>query len=99
LRRAAAARVRDPLTRSDRADSIAVWLDDHGVPERYDAAGALVDAGIDAAWLEDVSPRVPLDALGAVARSLMATATATALLDHVERRKTRIPELIAAGTS
>jgi hypothetical protein len=29
----------------------------------------------------------------------MATATATALLDHVERRKTRIPELIAAGTS
>jgi hypothetical protein len=100
LRRATVAQVRDPLTRSDRADSSAVWLDDHGVPERYDAAGALGDAGIDAAWLEDVSPRVPLDALGAVvARSLMATATATALLDHVERSKTRISELIAAGTS
>jgi CRP-like cAMP-binding protein len=57
--RTAAAQRLDPLARSDREDSVAAWLDDHGVLDSYDAAGTLVDAGLDAAWLEGMAQRVP----------------------------------------
>src|SRR5437764_1560768 len=97
--RAAAAETLDPLARSDREDDVAAWLDDHGVPDSYDAAGTLVDAGLDAAWLEGLAQRVPADALRAVVHSITATATARTLIDQVERGTTRICELLAAGKS
>jgi signal transduction histidine kinase len=96
---AAAAETLDPLARSDREDDIAAWLDDHGVPDSYDVAGTLVDAGLDAAWLEGLAQRVPADALRPVVRSITATATASTLIDQVERGTTRISELVAAVKS
>jgi signal transduction histidine kinase len=86
----------DPLARSDRVDSIAAWLDDHGVPESYDPAGSLVDAGLDAAWLETVAQRVPPEALQAVLRTITVTATAGVLVDQIERSTTRISDLVEA---
>jgi signal transduction histidine kinase len=97
--RAAAAEQLDPLARSDREDDVAAWLDDHGVPDSYDVAGTLVDAGLDAAWLEGLARRVPAAALRPVVRSLTATATASTLIDQVERGTTRICELVAAVKS
>jgi signal transduction histidine kinase len=96
---AAAAETLDPLSRSDREDDIAAWLDDHGVPDSYDVAGTLVDAGLDAAWLEGLAQRVPAGALRPVVRSITATATASTLIDQIERGTTRICELVAAVKS
>jgi signal transduction histidine kinase len=86
----------DPLARSDRVDSVATWLDDHGVPESYDPAGSLVDAGLDAAWLEMVAQRVPPEALQAVLRTITVTATAGVLVDQIERSTARISDLVEA---
>ena len=97
--RTAAADLLDPLARSDREDSVAAWLDDHGFPESYDAAGTLVDAGLDAAWLEDTARRVPPETLPAVVRTITVAATARALIDQLERSTTRISELVAAVKS
>ncbi|HEX6507517.1 MAG TPA: ATP-binding protein [Chloroflexota bacterium] len=94
-RRATAERL-DPLAYSDREDTLAAWLDDHGVSKSYDAAGTLVDAGVDVAWLEDVAQSVPPEALQAVLRSIIVTATAGALVDQVERSTMRVCDLVAA---
>jgi signal transduction histidine kinase len=97
--RAAAAQPLDPLTRSDREDTIAAWLDDHGVPDSYDVAGTLVDAGLDAAWLEGLAQRSELALVRAVVRSAVATVAGLSLVDQVERSATRISELVAAVKS
>jgi signal transduction histidine kinase len=97
--RAAAAEPLDPLARSDREDSIAAWLDGHGVPESYDAAGTLVDAGLDVAWLDGVAQTVPAEALGAVIRIITVGAAARSLVDQLESSTRRISELVAAVKS
>jgi signal transduction histidine kinase len=89
----------DPLTRSDREDAVADWLDDHDVPESYDAAGALVDVGFDLEWLEHVAARVPAETLTAVVRTLVVIATAGSLVDQIERSTTRISELVGSVKS
>ncbi len=94
--RVAVAEQLDPLERSDREDSMAAWLDERGVPESYDAAATLVDAGLDVAWLETVVQRVPPEALQAVLRTITVTAAAGALVDQVERSTTRVSELVDA---
>jgi signal transduction histidine kinase len=86
----------DPLERSDREESMAAWLEDRGVPESYDAAATLADAGLDTAWLETVVERVPPEALQAVLRTITVTAAAGALVDQVERSTTRVSELVDA---
>jgi len=97
--RAAGAQQLDPLARSDRADTVAAWLDDHGVPDSYDVAGTLVDAGLDTAWLTGMALRVPPELLRAVVRLLIATTTSLDLVDGVERGTARISELVAAVKS
>jgi signal transduction histidine kinase len=97
--RSAAAERLDPLEHSDREDIVAAWLDDHGLLESYDTAGTLVDAGLDAAWLEALAQRVPPEALHAVLRTITVTATAGSLVDQVEHSTTRISELVAAVKS
>ena len=97
--RTEAAEPLDPLARSDREDSLAAWLEDHGIPDSYDAAGTLVDAGIDGAWLEDAAQRLPPQTLPALVRTITVAATARALVDQVERSTTRISELVAAVKS
>jgi signal transduction histidine kinase len=89
----------DPLARSDRVDSVAAWLDDHGVLESYDPAGSLVDAGLDTAWLETVVQRVPPEAVPAVLRTITVTATAGVLVNQIERSTTRISDLVEAVKS
>jgi signal transduction histidine kinase len=86
----------DPLARSDREDSIAAWLDDRGIPESYDAAGTLVDAGLDVDWLETVAQHVPPETLQAVLRTVTVTAAARAVIDQVERSTMRVSELVEA---
>jgi signal transduction histidine kinase len=92
---AAAARL-SPLARSDRADALADWLHARGVPDAWDTAPALVDAGLDVPWLESLAAHVPPNALAAAMGWLAATITANQLLDLVEHSSERISELVRA---
>src|SRR5437867_238333 len=58
----------DHLARSDGAETIANWLDTHGVASAWDLAPTFVNAGLDVAWLDELAARLPpashADALG-----------------------------------
>jgi len=43
-----------PLEASDREDSLADWLDEHGIARGWELAPVLVQAGLDTAWLDKV---------------------------------------------
>jgi signal transduction histidine kinase len=52
-----------PLQVSDAEDALTDWLDDHGVDGAWELAPALVAAGVDQAWLEDIVSTVPPELL------------------------------------
>src|SRR5436189_4377388 len=58
----------DHLARSDRAETIANWLETHGVAAAWDLAPTFVSAGLDSAWLDRLADKIPpashADALG-----------------------------------
>lgn len=94
--RLAKAAVLDHLERSDRADAIASWLDDQGVATAWDLAPTFVNSGLDKAWLEELTGKLPeasrADALG----WLEARLNLKELLAQVEQSTTRIGELVKA---
>src|SRR5690349_18491538 len=42
----------DALTLADRESDLALWLEEHGVPDAWGIAGSLVAGGVDVAWCE-----------------------------------------------
>ena len=87
----------DPLELSDREDDVANWLEDHGVEDGFDLSAALVGAGLDEAWLEEVAGRVPDgEALDEVLGWLAAQLTAEELLREIEGSSARISGLVKA---
>ncbi|MDB6037478.1 MAG: Cyclic nucleotide-binding protein [Verrucomicrobiales bacterium] len=95
----AKAPVLDHLERSDRAETISTWLDSHGVASAWDIAPTFVNAGLDAAWLEELVSKLPTashaDALG----WLEARLNLKSLLTQVEQSTGRIAELVKAVKS
>ncbi len=89
----------DHLERSDRAETIAVWLEAHGVATAWELAPTFVGAGLDAAWLEKFAGELPptrhADALG----WLEARLNLKSLLSQVEQSTGRIAELVKAVKS
>jgi signal transduction histidine kinase len=89
----------DHLTRSDRAEAIATWLEAHGVAAAWDLAPTFVNAGLDGAWLDNLAERIPpashADALG----WLEARLNLKALVNEVEQSTGRIAELVKAVKS
>ena len=49
----------DHLARSDQAETIANWLNAHGVAAAWDLAPTFVNAGLDSAWLDRLANKVP----------------------------------------
>src|SRR5881296_33246 len=49
----------DHLARSDCAETIANWLDAHGVAGAWDIAPTFVNAGLDPAWLAETTDKLP----------------------------------------
>ena len=86
----------DGLERSDREDEVTTWLDDHDVAESWELASALVDAGLDAAWLDVAAGAISPESLSAVMTWLAATLEADTLLRTVEGATGRISELVKA---
>src|SRR5436190_6820902 len=89
----------DHLARSDRADTIANWLDKHGVATAWDSAPTFVNAGLDVAWLDELAKKIPAtshaDALG----WLEARLNLKSLVREVEQSTGRIAELVKAVKS
>jgi signal transduction histidine kinase len=89
----------DHLARSDRAETIAPWLDKHGVASAWDLAPTFVNAGLDVAWLDELAQKIPptshADALG----WLEARLNLKSLVRQVEQSTGRIAELVKAVKS
>jgi signal transduction histidine kinase len=86
----------DPLARSDREEHMADWLKRHGVADAWTLAEVFVTAGLDTAWLEQVTGRFPADALGDVLGWIAGTLTLEDLVQQVDHSTTRISELVNA---
>ncbi len=86
----------DAITRSDREDELAFFLEDHGVADAWDLAPSLVSAGLDLACVEAVVAALPTesvaDGIGWVAGGL----TVSGLVDEVRRGAERISVLVQA---
>jgi signal transduction histidine kinase len=89
----------DHLERSDRAETIAAWLEARGVATAWDLAPTFVNAGLNAAWLEELAGKLPVasraDALG----WLEARLNLKLLLSQVEHSTGRIAQLVKAVKS
>ena len=89
----------DHLARSDRAESVANWLDERGVAGAWDLAPTFVNVGLDSAWLAELTDKLPpashADALG----WLEARSNLESLVGQVEQSTGRIAELVKAVKS
>jgi signal transduction histidine kinase len=82
---------------SDLEDTIADWLDDHDVKNSWDLAPALVAAGVDPDWLDDVATKVP-DEIISVGLHWVAYALETEqLMNEIEDSTQRISTLVGAA--
>jgi signal transduction histidine kinase len=86
-----------PLEASDREDTIADWLEDHGCRESWDLAPTFVAAGLDVAWLDHVEAAVDPGTLEAALRWLNYTVDTELLMNEIEDSTTRISTLVGAA--
>ncbi len=86
----------DSLERSDLEDEVALWLEDRGVADGWDLSPTLAGAGLDTAWLDGLSGRVPEEALGEVLGWLAAQLAGEELLGEIEASSGRVSELVKA---
>ncbi len=99
LARLARAPVLDHLERSDRAETIATWLEGRGVPMAWELAPTFVGAGVDPAWLEEVAGKLPAPGIRDALNWLEARLNLKLLLSQVEQSTERIAELVKAMKS
>jgi len=99
--RVAKAPVLSPLEASDREDTITDWLDEHGVTNGWELAATFTQAGLDTAWLDQVSATMadasgdPL-ALDSSFRWIGYTVETELLMNEIEDSVTRISTLVGA---
>jgi signal transduction histidine kinase len=87
----------DPLDQSDREDELNTWLDDHEVQDGWELAPALVEAGVDTEWLDNLATQ--LDTATELSKPLnwlVGTLQFASLLNTVEQGTFRISELVKA---
>ena len=89
----------DPLTRSDIEEALIDWLDAHDVEDGWNLAPSLVDAGLDAAWLQKFAAHLPEPALGGVLGWIVATLTVDNLVQEIEQSTSRISGIVQSVKS
>ena len=87
------------LDLSDREQEVGLWLTRHGVPDPWRLAAALVPAGADPAWCEQVAGQVDGPALTAALGWVGRTVQVAALLAEARESVHRISELVGAVRS
>ena len=86
----------DTLERSDREEEFARWLEELGVPNAWDVAASLVDAGCDQDTLERVATEVPPEFLGDALIRMTASFTISQLIAQIESGASKMSELVRA---
>ncbi|MBV8886929.1 MAG: cyclic nucleotide-binding domain-containing protein [Chroococcidiopsidaceae cyanobacterium CP_BM_RX_35] len=86
----------DPLSQSDREDQIVEWMDNHHIPNAWQLAATLVNAGLDSEWLDRISAQLQGKCLHEILLWLDATLTVVGLLQTLEYSTGRIHQLVEA---
>jgi signal transduction histidine kinase len=86
----------DSLTRSDREEALARWLDQHDIPEGWRLAATFINAGLDTDWLAAFTERFEASSHTAALNWLDARLTLQALLKLVDQSTGRVAELVKA---
>ncbi len=96
IARAQNAPLLNPLTQSDREDSIIEWMDAHSIQNGWQLASTLVGAGLDSDWLDQISAQLRGQCLHEILLWLDATLTIVGLLNTLEHSTERIHQLVEA---
>jgi signal transduction histidine kinase len=86
-----------PMEASDREDAISDWMDDHGISGGWEIAPTFVAAGLDIAWLEQVTATVDGPILEPAFRWLNYTVETELLMNEIEDSTNRISVLVGAA--
>jgi signal transduction histidine kinase len=86
----------DPISRSDREDALAFFLEDRGIAEAWDLAPALVAAGLDLETITELADDLPAEAVGDGLRWVASGVAIRTLVDEVRRGAERITALVQA---
>ena len=89
----------DHLARSDSAETIAHWLNTHGVAAAWDLAPTFVNAGLDLSWLDRLADKIPPTSHADAVGWLEARLNLKSLVNEVEQSTRRIAELVKAVKS
>jgi signal transduction histidine kinase len=86
-----------PLEASDAEDELSDWLDDRGIRDGWQLAPTFVQAGLDAAWLDEVRDTVGDDMLEPALRWLNYTVETELLMNEIEDATNRVSTLVGAA--
>src|SRR5260370_1449988 len=89
----------DHLARSDHGDSVANWLEAHGVSGAWDLAPTFVNAGLDLVWLAELADKLPAASHANALCWLEARLSLKSLVSQVDQSTARIAELVKAVKS
>lgn len=82
---------------ADAEDATADWLDEHGIADGWDLAPALVAAGVDPEWLDEVAAKVPDELLADGIHWVAYALETEQLMGEIEDSTTRISTLVGAA--
>lgn len=86
----------DPVSRGDLEDDVETWLAEHGLDESWDAAGPLVDLGLDPESLDALAGSFEPAHLGSTITALAEARTAYGLIAQIGHGSARISEIVGA---
>lgn len=86
----------DPLTRSDREEALANWIDEQNIEDGWRLAPALVNAGVNVEQLQAIAERLSPARLEHALTWLEGMLTVRSLLRTMEHSTSRICELVGA---
>jgi signal transduction histidine kinase len=86
-----------PLEAADREDELTDWFDAHGISGGWEIAPTFVQAGLDVAWLDQVTEIVDASTLEGAVRWLNYTVETELLMNEIEDASTRISTLVGAA--
>ena len=86
----------DPLVRGDREGDLEDWLGAHGLSDSWQAAGALVDLGMDAADLDRLAGTFAAGHLRTAITALSEARNAYGLIAQIGHGSERISQIVSA---